>query len=72
MTRINSNMNQGMEILLVLSRNKNIVTIARGIIHKARVSFMSVAVCRAISPYASPAPTTDEVSWIAIAAHVPN
>ncbi len=64
--------NHGMEIFPVRSRNINIVTKASGIIHSARVSLMRVAVWRATSPYTSPAPTTDDVSCIAIAAHVPN
>ncbi len=41
-------------------------------IHNARVSLISVAVSKATGPYTSPAPTTDEVSCMAIAAHVPN
>ena len=65
-------MNQGMETLPEPSRNTNIVANARGIIHRARVSLMSVAICRASSPYTSPAPTTLEVSCMAMAAHVPN
>ena len=65
-------MNQGMLILPLLSRKINMVANARGIIHSARVSLMSVAVWRATSPYTSPAPTTDEVSWMAMAAQVPN
>lgn len=70
--RIKRNINQGMDILLVLSRKMNIVTNASGIIHNARVSLIRVANFSASGPYASPAPTTDDVSWIAIAAHVPN
>ena len=38
------------------------VTSAKGIIHKARVSLMVVATCKASSPYAAPAPTTELVS----------
>lgn len=64
-------------------RNKKGVTTASTTIHKARVSFTVVATSRADTPcacsqsgcmlsYAQPAPTTDEVSWMAIAAHIPN
>ena len=64
--------NQGIEILLDLSLKNIIVISARGIIHNARVNFINVAVCNAVAPKASPAPTTDDVSCIAMAAHVPN
>lgn len=72
MANINRNINHGIEILLDLSRNNNIVINDNGIIHSARVSFIKVAVCNASEPKDSPAPTTDEVSCIAIAAQVPN
>ncbi len=47
---INRNINQGIDILPERSRNINMVTSANGIIHKARVSFTIVAVCKAIAP----------------------
>ena len=34
------NINQGMDIFAVLSRNMNIVAMASGIIHRARVSLV--------------------------------
>ena len=41
-------------------------------IHSARVSLTVVAICNASWPYAAPAPTTELVSCMAIAAHMPN
>lgn len=55
-------MNHGIEILRSLLLMMNDVARARGIIHRARVSFMVVATFRASSPYAAPAPTTELVS----------
>ena len=66
------NMNHGIDTLPEPSRNINIVATASGIIHSARVSLISVAPWSACSPYTSPAPTTLDVSCMAIAAHVPN
>ena len=65
-------MNHGIVNLLSLLLKMNDVTSAKGMIHNALVSLIVVAICRASSPYAAPAPTTELVSWIAIAAHVPN
>ena len=65
-------MNQGILIFCPLLLKMNEVTRAKGIIHKARVSFIVVATFRASSPYAAPAPTTELVSCMAMAAHVPN
>ena len=45
---------------------------ATGTIHKARTSFTVVAIARDSAPYVPAAPTTELVSWIAIAAHTPN
>ena len=64
-------------------RKKKGVTSANTTIHNARVSLMVVATSRALTPwlatssgciwsYAAPAPTTEDVSCMAIAAHMPN
>ena len=45
---------------------------ATGMIHNALVSLTVVAILIASSPKAARAPTTEETSWMAIAAHVPN
>jgi hypothetical protein len=47
-----------------------VATIGR--IRVARVSFMIVAWVAASRPYANPAATTEDVSLIAVPAHVPN
>ena len=65
-------MNHGMVILRSLLLNMNDVASAKGMIHRALVSLMVVATFRASSPYAAPAPTTELVSWMAMAAQVPN
>ena len=65
-------MNVGTETFLFLLLKIKDVMKAIGTIHRARVSLMVVAICNASSPYAAPAPTTELVSCIAIAAHVPN
>ena len=49
-------MNQGILIFCPLLLKMNEVTRAKGIIHKARVSFIVVATFGASSPYAAPAP----------------
>lgn len=64
-------MNQGMLMRCPLLLKMNEVIKATGIIQRARVSLMVVAIRRASSPYAAPAPTTELVSWMAIAAQVP-
>lgn len=62
--------------------NRKGVMSANTTIHSARVSLTVVATSSELTPcsanhsgciwsYAAPAPTTDEVSWIAIAAHIP-
>ena len=61
-----------MLILWSLLLNMNEVARANGMIHSALVSLMVVATFSASSPYAAPAPTTELVSWMAIAAQVPN
>ena len=48
------------------------VTSDSGIIQSARVSFIVVAISSASGLNAFPAPTTELVSWMAIAAQVPN
>ena len=70
--RMKSRMNHGMEIFFPFFLKIKVVAMAIGIIQSARVSFTVVATLRASSPYAAPAPTTELVSWIAMAAQVPN
>lgn len=70
--RMKNRMNHGMEIFFPFFLKIKVVAMAIGIIQSARVSFTVVATLRASSPYAAPAPTTELVSWIAMAAHVPN
>jgi len=43
-----------------------------GIIHNALTNFTVVATSKAWSPYLLAAPTTELVSWMAIAHHKPN
>ena len=62
MARMKISMNHGMLIFFPFFRKMNVVAIAIGIIHSARVSFTVVAMLRASSPYAAPAPTTELVS----------
>ena len=69
---MNINMNHGIEILRPLLLKTKVETIARGIIQSALVSFTVVATFSASSPNAAPAPTTELVSCIAIAAQIPN
>ena len=59
-------------ILILLSPlNNNALMKAIGIIHNARASFKVVAVNNASSQYAEAAPTTEEVSCMAIALQTP-
>ena len=50
MAIINRKINQGIDMRFDLSRNISIVIRASGIIQRARVSFINVAVCKAIGP----------------------
>lgn len=71
MATMNQSMKYGMDIFLLSPLKITDVTRASGMIQSALVSFIVVATSRASSPYAAPAPTTELVSWIAIAAQVP-
>ena len=59
-------------ILLDLVLNTKVVISATGIIHNALANFTVVAICNASVPYLLAAPTTELVSWMAMAHHKPN
>ena len=71
MARMKKKINQGMLMRCPLLLKIKEVKSAIGIIQSARVSLIVVAIRRASSPYAAPAPTTELVSWMAMAAQVP-
>ena len=72
MANTKKRINQGIDTLFDFSLKIKVVTNANGIIQRARVSFTIVATSRAFCPYAAPAPTTELVSCMAIAAQSPN
>src|SRR5881394_3981050 len=65
-------MNHGIAMRVDLRRNASAVANVSGTIQRARVSLTVVAICSASLPYFAAAPTTDDVSWIAIADQMPN
>src|SRR5881394_143189 len=65
----NQRMNQGIATCAAFRLNSSAVASVSGTIQRARVSLIVVAICSASAPYRAAAPTTELVSWMAIADH---